>query len=188
MSPTPRRQNNQSKRSDRRSEIAWTTEIARSHHRWWWYVILSWVGLSGTLMAIAQDSWTVAAVISFSSLALLTINVGKPRIWRVQVNTSTIRVRRPSHPRFSYSLPLGRYRAFTIVEMPAGKRDRAQSAVALLPARPLGRPQLLVLPYSEHEADLIVQQLADVIPCEPSNELKQVDRALERLARWIGLS
>lgn len=188
MKNTTQKQNSRTKKQTGPREISWTAEVAHTRHRWWWYIVTAWIALASSLMVLAVQAWTVAAVIVFGAAALIVINVGHPRTWRVEITKKHISVSRPDADRFDYQLPLERYRSFTIVDMPRGRRDRWQRAIALLPVRRFGRPQLLVLPYDEHEADMIIQQVSDLIPYDPAESFSRFDRALERVGRWMGIS
>lgn len=180
--------NKPKKDASRHRPISWSAEIAHTRHRWWWYVVVGWIGLSGTLVALALQSWTVAGVIAMGAIALIVINVGRPRTWNVEITKKHVALSRPDRPRFDYQLLLEHYRGFTVADMPQGKRDQPQRAIALLPVRRLGRSQLLVLPYDEHEADMVIHQVSDLIPYDPAESFSRLDRALEHAGRWLGIS
>lgn len=168
--------------------LAWTTEIAHTRHRWWWYVVISWAGLTFSLFAATEGAWDIAAIVLVGAIGLIVINVGKPRIWKVTIDKTTIHIARPRHERFRYERPIDRYRAFTVVDMPAGKRDQPQRAIALLDRKKLGRAQLLVLPIDEHEADMLIQQFTDYLPYEADAAFSRGDRVVMLFASWLGVS
>lgn len=168
--------------------LTWTAEIAHSHHRWWWYLAISWIGWTLSLVLFAYGNWSAALVTAVAAVGLVVINIGGPRKWRVTVDGNTITIKRPDNDRFHYTRPLNKFRAFTVVQMPATKRDRAQSAIALLARRPLGGTRLLVLPYDAQESDIIIERLNTYISYEPEADFKRSDVVLSRFARWLGLS
>jgi hypothetical protein len=174
-------------RARARRAISWTTEIAHTYHRWWWYAVIIWAGWVVSLLLYAIGNPTGAILAAVATLGLIVINTGKPRTWKVTVGATSIRIERPDRPKFSYELPLDRYKSLTVVDMPAGNRDRAQKAIALLSKRRLGTAQLLVLPYDEHEADMIIQQFSDVIPYDADAAFSRSDRVLSAAVRWLGI-
>ena len=174
-------------RARARRTISWTTEIAHTRHHWWWYVVIVWAGwvVSILLYVIGNLAGAILAVVAV--IGLVVINTGRPRTWKVTIGATSIRIQRPDRPKFSYERPLDQYKSFTVVDMPAGKRDRTQKAIALLSRRRFDTAQLLVLPYDEHEADAIIQQLDDLVPYAPDTSYMRSDRVLSAAARWLKL-
>lgn len=169
-------------------EITWSADIAHTRHHWWWYLAIVWVGWTLSLVLIAFGNWSAALVTAVAAVGLVVINVGGPRKWRVTVDGTTVIIKRPGNDRFRYTRSLDKFRAFTVVQMPATKRDREQSAIALLARRRLGGAQLLVLPYDTQESSNIIERLSTYISYEPDASFGRSDLVLSRVARWLGLS
>lgn len=180
--PKPRRT------KSRAPALNWITEIAHTSHRWWWYLVIGWIGWTLSLLLLASSNWSAALVVAVATIGLLVINTGKPRTWKVTIREGIIAIERVGERQRHYEIPLDRYRGFTVVDMPKGKRDEPQKAIALLPRRRIGRAQLIVLPHDTHEADMIVQLLTDQTPYETAESFRRVDRLLDRATRWLGLS
>ncbi|SIS16976.1 hypothetical protein [Microbacterium sp. RURRCA19A] len=169
-------------------EIRWQTEVAHTRHRWWWYVVVAWIGWTLALLLFAYGDWSAGLAVVFAAVALIIINVGKPRTWVVTVDKTAIHIEHPSRRSDHHDLPLQRYRGFTVVDMPQGRRDDAQRAVALLPRFGLRPAQFLVLPTDSHDADRAIQQLSDVLPYDDATAFRRSDAIISGLARWLGLS
>ena len=168
--------------------LTWTTEIAHSQHRWWWYLVIGWVGWTLAFMLVAVGNWTAALVAATATVGLLMINIGKPHPWKVTIDKSTVRIEGLDDEHRAQVRQLNRYRTFTVVDMPSGKHDEPQKAIALLPRARLRPPQMLVLPRDPHEADMLIQQFSDHLPFEDAQAYRATDRRLERFARWLGIS
>lgn len=176
------------KTKSRAPALTWTTEITHTRHRWWWYLVIVWIGWTLSLLLLTSGNWSAALVVAVATIGLLVINTGKPRAWTVTIRDGIVAIERVGDRQWRYELPLDRYRGFTVVEMPKGKRDEPQKAIALLPRPRLGRAQLIVLPHDTHEADMIIQQFTDLTPYETAESFRRVDRLLNRATRWLGLS
>jgi hypothetical protein len=170
------------------TELTWTATIAHTRHHWWWYPAILWTGLVVGLLLLDASNWSAAILAVLCALALIIINVGKPRIWTVTVKNDTILIERPGYRRFRYQLDLDRYRAFTVVDMPVGKRDLPQRAIALISRRRIAGVRFLVLPGDEITDDMLIHQFSDFLPYDAGTAFTRTDRVIGAIARVLGLT
>lgn len=160
--------------------LTWTATEYEKRKRWWWFVAVLYTATALTFLMLAMGLWSNAAVIVAITIASFVFFGSKPKTWTFVLHATTLTIGPKTYP-------LALYKAFTIEETLASKKEPAKSLIVLLPRNRLGVPLELYLTGNNDTDVTIAETLESVLPYDEAPAYQTRERIFNRLARWLRL-
>lgn len=160
--------------------LTWIATEYEKRKRWWWFAAVLYIATALTFLMLAMGLWSNAAVIVAITIAFFVFYGSKPKTWTFTLEKETLTIGPKTYP-------LARYKAFTIEETLASKKEPAKSLIVLLPRNRFGVPLELYLTGDDDTDATIAEALETLLPFDEAPGYQTRERVFTRLARWLRL-
>jgi hypothetical protein len=164
--------------------LAWSATEYVPRKRWWWFVTFGYITLSIMFLLLAAGNWSAGLLTGVLGVAVMVMYLAKPRVWNYQLTPKTLTAEARGK---RLSWPLEQFRAFTVEEIPQGKKHEPYVLIVLYPEGRFKPSRDVYLTDDVEYNYKIAEALDQVIPYEdvPGGSLSA--RILDRLARTLRL-
>lgn len=162
--------------------LRWSATEYAPQKRWWWFVGLSVVSLWLCGLALALQIWSLLAVIIATTLVFFVMYTAKPRVWDYELTKKEIRI---SSGTKKLMLPLAKFRAFTVEELPRAQGSKICELIVLLPCGRLRPASDVYLTDNVERNMMIVEGLTSTLAYDEAQSYLRNERYLNRFVRFL---